>query len=96
MFGRTPRRRPRRRPRRVPHQPAVRRRPTTATALRLRLRFPSDDYEEEYGACRQYLPDDAVDRPGGARGARSGPAARPPCADLVRRRVIVDLPKRYY
>src|SRR4029077_14757592 len=26
----------------------------------LRLRFPSTDYEEEYGACRQYLPEEAT------------------------------------
>ncbi len=32
--------------------------------VRLRLRFPSEDYEQEYGACRRYLPDEAT------RGAR--------------------------
>ena len=26
-------------------------------ALRLKLSFPSEDYEEEYGACRRYLPE---------------------------------------
>ena len=27
--------------------------------VRLRLRFPGAEYEEEYGACRRYLPDEA-------------------------------------
>jgi uncharacterized protein YbaR (Trm112 family) len=64
-------------------------------AVRLRLRFPSEDYEEEYNACRQYLPDEVtIDRPA-LLALESGtlPAGG---ADLVRRRVIVDLPKRYY
>jgi SAM-dependent methyltransferase len=62
---------------------------------RLRLRFPSEDYEEEYGAARTYLADDvAVDR----RVLAALPAARlsPELADLARRRVILDLPKHYY
>ena len=25
-----------------------------------RLRFPSEDYEQEYGACRQYLPEEVT------------------------------------
>jgi uncharacterized protein YbaR (Trm112 family) len=64
-------------------------------ALRLRLTFPSADYEEEYGACRQYLPEElTIDRSAIAaleRGEVGGDLA-----ELVRRRVIVDLPKRYY
>src|SRR4051812_12321105 len=63
--------------------------------MRLRLRFPSDDYEEEYGACRQYLPEElTIDRAAVAT-LESG---RVPgeLADLVRRKVIVDLPRRYY
>jgi hypothetical protein len=63
--------------------------------LRLRLRFPSPDYEDEYGACRQYLPEettiDAAALDQLTRGEQPGPLA-----DLIRRRVIVDLPKRYY
>jgi SAM-dependent methyltransferase/uncharacterized protein YbaR (Trm112 family) len=61
----------------------------------LRLRFPSEDYEEEYGAARTYLADDVVvDR----RALAALPAARlpPGLADLARRRVILDLPKNYY
>jgi uncharacterized protein YbaR (Trm112 family) len=62
---------------------------------RLRLRFPSEDYEQEYGACREYLPEEITIDPGVLA---SLPASRvsPETADLVRRKVIVDLPKRYY
>jgi hypothetical protein len=60
----------------------------------LRLRFPSEDYEEEYGACRRYLPEeitlerrvvDAV-----AAGSRS-----PEVVELLGRRVVLDVPPRY-
>src|SRR5204862_7931109 len=60
-----------------------------------RLRFPSEDYEEEYGAARTYLADDVVvDR----RALAALPATRlsPGLTDLARRRVILDLPKNYY
>jgi len=60
-----------------------------------RLRFPSEDYEQEYGACRQYLPDRVtIDRASLA----ALDAGRLPSGllDLARRRVIVDLPKNYY
>jgi uncharacterized protein YbaR (Trm112 family) len=63
--------------------------------VRLRLRFPSEDYEQEYGACRRYLPDTVVlDR----RALTALEAGRLPddLAELARRRVIVDLPRRYY
>ena len=63
--------------------------------IRLRLRFPSEDYEEEYGACRQYLPDEAVVHRA-AFDTLSGGAVPPALADLAKRRVILDLPKRYY
>jgi uncharacterized protein YbaR (Trm112 family) len=63
--------------------------------LRLRLRFPSDDYEQEYGACRRYLPDEAtIDRTTLAQ-LESG-RADGQVASLLRSRVVVDLPKRYY
>jgi hypothetical protein len=62
--------------------------------LRLRLQFPSADYEDEYGACRQYLPEEAtVDLDALARLEAGGPVAE--LADLIRRRIIVDLPRRY-
>jgi uncharacterized protein YbaR (Trm112 family) len=63
--------------------------------LRLSLRFPNDDYADEYGACRQYLPDETVvDR----ALIDTLAAGRVPAeaADLIRRRVVVDLPRRYY
>ncbi len=66
-----------------------------ADTLTFRLRFPSDDYEQEYGACRQYLPDEVtIER----RALAAIAEGRVPgdLADLVRRRVIVDLPKKYY
>ena len=63
--------------------------------LHLTLAFPTSDYEEEYGACRRYLPDQAsID----LRSIRALEAGGIPgdVEDLVRRRVIVDLPKHYY
>ena len=64
-------------------------------SVRLRLRFPSEDYEEEYGACRQYLPDEAVVHRA-ALDTLPGGAVPAVLADLAKRRVILDLPKRYY
>jgi len=62
---------------------------------RLRLRFPSEDYEQEYGACREYLPEEVTLDPAAAAALATGRVS-PEIADLVRRKVIVDLPKRYY
>lgn len=61
----------------------------------LRLKFPDVDYEQEYGACRRYLPDE-VAVPASALAALPGKAVPPELADLARRRVILDLPERYY
>jgi uncharacterized protein YbaR (Trm112 family) len=63
--------------------------------IRLRLQFPSDDYADEYGACRQYLPDEVVVHRA-AFEALPGPDVPPALADLVRRRVVLRLPARYY
>ena len=63
--------------------------------LRLQLRFPSEDYEQEYGACRRYLPETVVIDRSAARALGEG-RLPPDLADLVRRRVIIDLPKCYY
>ncbi|HWF87027.1 MAG TPA: hypothetical protein VG222_19355 [Vicinamibacterales bacterium] len=63
--------------------------------VRLTLRFPSDDYEQEYGASRLYLPEDVTV----ARAALDGLPARivpPALAELARQRVVIDLPRRYY
>jgi hypothetical protein len=63
--------------------------------VKLRLHFPSDDYADEYGACRRYLPEQ-VSLPRAALAALSSGRAPEETADLVRRHVIVDLPKLYY
>jgi uncharacterized protein YbaR (Trm112 family) len=63
-------------------------------ALRFRLRFPSEDYEQEYGACRRYLPDEVTIARADLAALASG-RVPPGAADLVRRRVVVDLPLRY-
>ena len=67
-----------------------------AGRLHLTLTFPDRDYEDEFGAARLYLPEetsvDAADLAAlQASGTMSGSIA-----ELVRRRVVVDLPKRYY
>ena len=60
----------------------------------LRLRFPDPDYEEEYGACRRYLPEEVTLDAGVveavAEGRRSGEVM-----ELLRRRVVLDVPPRY-
>jgi uncharacterized protein YbaR (Trm112 family) len=63
--------------------------------LRLRLTFPSPDYEDEYGACRRYLPDEAVVDVAAFRALQAG-GPPGPLAELIERRVIVDLPRHYY
>jgi hypothetical protein len=66
----------------------------SGASVSFQLRFPSEDYEQEYGACRQYLPEEVAI----SRDALSALAAgRVPAelSDLLRRRVIVDLPRRY-
>jgi len=65
-----------------------------AGAMRFRLRFPSEDYEQEYGACRQYLPDEVTIARSDLDALAAG-RVPPGAADLVRRRVVVDLPRRY-
>jgi uncharacterized protein YbaR (Trm112 family) len=63
--------------------------------LHLTLSFPSPDYEDEYGACRLYLPDHATIELRSLRALEAG--GRPAdLEELIRRRVIVDLPSRYY
>jgi uncharacterized protein YbaR (Trm112 family) len=63
--------------------------------MRLRLRFPDTDYEDEYGACRRYLPETLeLNRDDVALLAEGH--VPPQLTDLRRRRVIVDLPRLYY
>ena len=68
----------------------------TENRLELQLRFPSPDYEDEYGACRQYLPEQVTLDATALRRLHDGGPLTAEMAGLVRRRVIVDLPLRYY
>jgi uncharacterized protein YbaR (Trm112 family) len=61
----------------------------------LRLQFPDEGYEEEYGACRQYLPDEIVVSATALDAIAAGRSTAE-LEDLVRRRIVLDLPKRYY
>ena len=63
--------------------------------LSLKLRFPSADYEEEYGACRLYLPEETSLELALLRALEAGQHPEG-VEELIRRRVIVDLPNRYY
>jgi uncharacterized protein YbaR (Trm112 family) len=63
--------------------------------VRLQLRFPSEDYEQEYGACRQYLPETMVLDAAVLAALESGDLSAE-LRELVRRRVLVDLPRHYY
>lgn len=64
--------------------------------LLLSLRFPSTDYEDEYGACRRYLPEEAAIDIGRLNALQTGGPLTNDLADLVQRRVLLDLPRRYY
>jgi uncharacterized protein YbaR (Trm112 family) len=68
---------------------------TDGDHVRLRLEFPSEEYADEYGACRQYLPETlTLDRSAVASLATGQVSGE--MIDLLRRKVIVDLPTRYY
>jgi uncharacterized protein YbaR (Trm112 family) len=60
----------------------------------LTLAFPTPEYEEEFGACRQYLPL-TVTLPGDLTGRIEPSALGPQYDELRRRRVIIDAPKDY-
>ena len=63
--------------------------------VRLRLQFPNSDYADEYGACREYLPDEvSVSR--ATLDTLPATSVTGELADLARRRVVLDLPRRYY
>ena len=63
--------------------------------VRLRLEFPSEEYADEYGACRQYLPETLTLDPAALASLAAGKVSGD-LIELLRRKVIVDLPKRYY
>lgn len=59
------------------------------------LRFPSADYADEYGACRQYLPDTVnIDR--AALKTLQEEGLTGPLEEFIRRRVILQVPPRYF
>jgi uncharacterized protein YbaR (Trm112 family) len=63
--------------------------------VHLRLAFPNEEYADEYGACRQYLPETLTLERSAVASLASGRVSAA-LSELVRRKVIVDLPKRYY
>ena len=63
--------------------------------LRLTLAFPNEEYAEEYGACLQYLPETLTLERSIVASLAAGRVSDE-MIDLRRRKVIVDLPKRYY
>ncbi len=60
----------------------------------LTLRFPTPEYEEEFGHCRRYLPE-RVTVDADLRGTIEPRELGPRYVELRRRRVILDLPPRY-
>lgn len=61
----------------------------------LRLSFPTPDYEVEFGACRRYLPDTVtVDADLSRHISPTQFGAR--YTELRRRRVLIDVPPRYW
>ena len=63
--------------------------------MHLRLAFPDEAYEQEYAAIRRYLPAElTLDR--AAIAAIESGRVSGELVELLRRKVIVDLPKRYY
>jgi len=61
---------------------------------RLTLQFPSQEYEQEFGTCRRYLPE-TVDIPTHVLKTMTPDTLGDRYAELRRRRVILDLPLRY-
>jgi uncharacterized protein YbaR (Trm112 family) len=61
----------------------------------LRLRFPTPHYEEEFGACREYLPESVVVSTFALAELANGRVTAEVRA-LAARRVVLDLPRRYY
>ena len=60
----------------------------------LTLTFPTPEYEEEFGACKQYLPS-TVTIPGDLTGTIEPGALGPQYDELRRVRVIIDAPTDY-
>lgn len=60
----------------------------------LTLTFPTPEYEEEFGACKQYLPA-RVTVSGDLTGRIDPSTVGPEYADFRRRRILIDVPPRY-
>jgi len=63
--------------------------------VHLRLEFPNEEYADEYGACRLYLPE-ALTLDRSAIASLATGKVSGDLIELLRRKVIVDLPRRYY
>ena len=61
---------------------------------RLTLRFPTPEYEAEFGAVKRYLPS-TISIADDLRGPLAAGDFGPDYADLRRRRVLLDAPHRY-
>jgi uncharacterized protein YbaR (Trm112 family) len=60
----------------------------------LRLQFPSADYEDEFGACRRFLVEEVTATSETMAAVASGQRT-PEVLELLRGRVVLDLPTRY-
>jgi hypothetical protein len=63
--------------------------------VRLRLRFPSPEYEEEFGESKRYLPESLL-LDEGAYAEITESRRSEEVLDLVRRRVVLDVPAGYH
>jgi len=62
--------------------------------IRATLHFPSPDYEDEYRACREYLPDEVSIDAAALKVLQEGGSPES-MREWVRRRGVVELPKKY-
>lgn len=60
----------------------------------LTLHFPTEEYDDEFGECRRYLPE-SLTIPGDASGAIDPAAAGVDVGALRRRKVLIDVPRGY-
>lgn len=60
----------------------------------LRLRFPSEQYAQEYAACLRYLPE-TLTIEAAVLDAIPGGDSNPTLTDLISRKVVLSLPERY-
>jgi SAM-dependent methyltransferase len=61
----------------------------------LRLQFPSQDYADEYGACRLYLPE-SIDLDREVLAALEAGVRTTAIDELRARRIILDVPSKYF